>query len=86
MKSATTTKDGDMEERTRERRITRTRNEVVGCVQDVAGKKKFLVQFEDGHIRDMSASLLSCVFYKEEVVQEANQTISDLPKNKKVIF
>ena len=41
--SAMTAKVRDMKEKTREGRITRMRKEVVGCVQAVVGKKKFLV-------------------------------------------
>ena len=33
-------KDRDMEENTREGRITRVRKELVGCVQDGVGNKK----------------------------------------------
>ena len=35
-----------MEENTREGRIRRMRKELVGCVQDVVGKKKLVVQFK----------------------------------------
>ena len=37
-------KDGEIEENAREVRIRRTRKEVVGCVQAMVGKKKFLIQ------------------------------------------
>ena len=40
-------KVGELENITREERTRRMMNEVVGCVQAVVGKKKFLVQFED---------------------------------------
>ena len=39
----------DMEETTGEGRNRWIMKEVVGCVQDVYGKNKFLVRFEDGH-------------------------------------
>ena len=35
----------EMEENTREGKIMRTKKEVVGCVQDMLGKKKFVVKF-----------------------------------------
>ena len=38
---------GELENITREGGSGRMRKEVVGCVQSVVGKKKFLVQFED---------------------------------------
>ena len=41
-------KVGDKEGNKRDRRIRRTRKEVMGCVQDFVGMKKLLVQFEDG--------------------------------------
>ena len=41
-------KVGDLEKITRKGRIRRMRKEVVGCVQCVVGKNKFLVLFEDG--------------------------------------
>ena len=39
-------KVGELENITREGRITRKRKEVLGCVQSVVGKKNFLVLFE----------------------------------------
>ena len=56
---------------------------MVGCVQDVVGKKKFLFKFVDGKMKDMSSTFLVCVCYKEDIGQEANETISDPPKNMK---
>ena len=41
-------KVGNTEEKTREGRSRRMRKEMVVCLQAVVGKKKFLVQFEDG--------------------------------------
>ena len=52
---------GEIHENTREGRSTRTRKDVVGCFQDVLGKKRLLVQFEDGKKKHMSSCLL--VFY-----------------------
>ena len=40
-------KVGEMEEKTREARVRRMNKEVVGYVQDMARKKKFLVKFID---------------------------------------
>ena len=47
-----------MEENTPEGRIRRMRKEVVGCVHDMVGKKKLLVQFEYGQKKEISSSLL----------------------------
>ena len=52
----------------------------MGCVQNVAGKKNFLVQFKDGKRRDMSSCSLFYICPEEEVGQEANETNYDLPK------
>ena len=67
MGSDVTVKVRDMEEKNREGSIRRTRKEVVGCVQDVVGKKKFLFKFVDGNMRDISSTFLAYVCYKEEV-------------------
>ena len=45
MGSVVKAKVGDLEKIKREERIRRMRKEVVGRVQSVLGKKKFLVQF-----------------------------------------
>ena len=42
-------KVGELEKIAREGSIMIMRREVVGYVQAVVGKKKFLLQFEDGH-------------------------------------
>ena len=51
-------KVGHMEEKTSEGRSRRMSKQVVDFVQDVVGKKKLIAQFEDGHNKYMSASLL----------------------------
>ena len=51
-------KVGELENITREERIRRMRKGVVGCVQAVAGKKKSLVQFEDGQKKGIGSSSL----------------------------
>ena len=42
-----TSKFGDMEKKTSKERIRIIRKEVVGCVQNVVGGNKFLVNFKD---------------------------------------
>ena len=54
-----------MEDKTREGRIKRMSKEVLGYLQTVAGKMKFLVQFEDGQKGDTSYVSLSYVCSKE---------------------
>ena len=55
-------------------------SQVVGCVQALVGKKKFIVQSKDRQRREMRDSSLSNLCEKEEVGQEVDETISDLPK------
>ena len=57
----------ELENITRELRIRRTSKEVMRCVQAVVGKKKFLVQFEDGQKKEIRFSLLVFLSLKEEV-------------------
>ena len=58
----------------------RIREEVVGCDRDFLGKNNFLVQFEYGQKKQMSASLLYYLCEKEEVGQEADDNTSHLPE------
>ena len=58
---------GELEKITREGRSRRMRKEVVGCVQAVAGKNSFLVQFKDGQKKEISYSLLVFLGSKEEI-------------------
>ena len=53
---------------------------MVGCVQAVVGKKKFVVKFEYGQKKYMSSSSMSYVCEKEEVSEEVDKTIYDIPK------
>ena len=71
-------KVGDIEEDTREGIIMRMRKEMVGCVQDLVGKKKLLVQLKYGNKKDMSSSLLQFLCSKEEV--DMDEPKSNLPK------
>ena len=74
----------EIEENTREGRSRRMRKEVVGCVQDVVGKKRFLVQFGDGQKKEMSYILLAFLSSKEEVDMDEPQ--SNSPGKNKVDF
>ena len=52
-------KVGELEKITREGRSRRMRKKVVRCVQDLAGKKNFLVQFEYWQKKEISSSSLA---------------------------
>ena len=71
-------KVGDIEDNTREGIIMRTRKEMVGCVQDLVGKNRLLVQLKYGNKKDMSSSLLQFLCSKEEV--DMDEPKSNLPK------
>ena len=51
---------------------------MVDFVQDVVGKKKLIAQFEDGHNKYMSASLLWYICSKNYVDQDVDDITSDL--------
>ena len=51
---------------------------MVGCVQAVVGKKRFLVQFEDGQKKEMSYCSLVFLCSKEEV--EMDEPLSNSPE------
>ena len=51
-------KVGELKNITREERSRRMRKEVVGYVQNVVGKKKFIVQFKDCQKKEIISSLL----------------------------
>ena len=69
---------GELETFTRGGRSRRTRKEVVGCVHSVVGKKKFLIQFEDGKKKEISSSSFVFLSSKEEV--EMDEPISHFPE------
>ena len=75
-------KVGDMEEKKRQEITTMMRKEVVVCVQDVVGKKKFLVQFKVRQNKDISYFSLTYVCSKQYVCLDMDDPISDLPQKK----
>ena len=75
---------GELENITREGRSRRMRKEVVECVQSVVGKKKFLIQFEDGQKKEISSSSLVFLSSKEEV--DMDEPISHLPEKNKANY
>ena len=58
-------KVGELEKITRKGRSRRMRKEVVGCVQSVVDKNKFLVPFEDGQKKEIVSCLLVYLNGKE---------------------
>ena len=50
------------------------------CVQDVAGKKKFLVKFEDDQNKYMSCVFILYVCLKEEVCLDTDEPPSNYHK------
>ena len=58
---------------------------MVGYVKSMVGKKKFLVQFEDGQNKEISSSPLVFLISKEEV--EMDEAISHSPvKEQRELF
>ena len=68
-------KVGELEKITREGRSRRMSKEVVGCVQRVVGKNKFLFVFEDGQKKEIGYCFLVYLSEKEEVEMEESVTL-----------
>ena len=71
-------KIGALEKIAGKERSRRMRKEVVGYVQSVVGKKNLLVQFNDGHKKEIGSSLLMFLSSKEEF--EMDEAISHSTK------
>ena len=69
-------KVGESEKITNEERSRRMRKEVVGCVQSVVGKNKFLVLFKYGQKKEIGSCSLVYLNEKEEVDMEESITLS----------
>ena len=74
--SVVKSKVGELEKITRKVRSRRIRKEMVGCVQSVVGKNKFLFLFEDGKKKKIGSNLLVYLIEKEEVDMEESITLS----------
>ena len=59
---------------------------MVVYVLDLISKKKFIVQFEYRHRRNMIYIFLVYICSKEKVGQDVNKTISNLPKRRRWIL
>ena len=75
MGSVVKAKVGESEKITRKGRSRRMRKEVVGFVQSVVGKNKFLFLFEDGQKKEIGSCLLVYLNEKEEVEMEESITL-----------
>ena len=73
---------GESEDITREGRIRMMRNEVIVCVHDLVGKKRFLVKFEDGQKKVISYSFLVFLIRKRRLIWMIHYVI--LPRKNKV--
>ena len=82
MGSILKSKVGDIEHNTMEGRIRRVRIEVVGCVQDLVGKKIFLVQIENVKKKDMIS--ISLVFLSSKGVFNMDEILSNYPEKEQV--
>ena len=71
-------KVGELEDNTREERISRIRKDVVEFFQAVVGKKKISVQLKYLKKEDISSCLIVCLFSKYEV--DMDDPISNLPE------
>ena len=69
-----------MEDNTREGRIRRVRKDLMGCVQDVMGKKKLVVQFKKNQKKEMISCSIVYVCSKEEIYLGMDDPISNLPE------
>ena len=76
-------KVGELANITREGRSRRMSKEVMGCVQSVVGKKKFLVQLDDGQKKEIASCSLVYLNEKEEVDMEESITL--FPKIEEVV-
>ena len=81
MGSVVKAKDGNIEDNTRERIITRTRKDMFGCVQAVAGKRRFIVKFKKGQNKKMSYCSLVFLCSNEEV--DMDEPLSNCSKKER---
>ena len=65
--SAVNAKVGELDKIMREGMAKRTRNDVVGCVKSLVGKKKLLLYLYEGKKKDISSFFLVFFISKEEV-------------------
>ena len=61
---------GELEEDIREEFLRRFRKEMTGVVQEVVGKRRYLVMFQDGGEKEMLSSSLTIMAVTSEVEEE----------------
>ena len=73
----------ELEEEVRVDSARRMRKELTGVVQDILGKRRFLVRFHDGCEKNMSSNQLTFVAAHEILVEEALlvSTIPEIPED-----
>ena len=80
--SVMTDKLGYIEDKTMEGRSRSMKKEVVMCVQDMVGKKKIEIKFEDGQSKNTGSGLLLLILSKEEVGNGEEDSTSTPPSPK----
>ena len=60
----------ELEEEIREGFSRRLRKEMTGVVQEVVGKRRYLVRFQDGIEKDMLSNQLTMVVARSELVED----------------
>ena len=63
-------KVGEMEEDIREEFLRRLKKEMTGVVQEVVGKMRYLVRFQDGLEKEMALNQITIVVVRSEVEEE----------------
>ena len=76
-------KIGELEEEVRVGSSRRMRKELTGVVQDISGKRRFLVRFHDECKKNLSSNQLTIVAAHEILVEEAPlvSTIPEIPED-----
>ena len=63
-------KVGEMEEDIREEFLRRLKKEMTGVVQEVVGKMRYLVRFQDGLEKEMALNQITIVVVRSEVEED----------------
>ena len=76
-------KIGELEEEVRVGSSRRMRKELIGVVQAISGKRKFLVRCHDGCEKNLSSNQLTVVTAYDILVEEAPEvsTIPEIPED-----
>ena len=69
---------GELEEDIREGLFCRLRKEMTGVVQEVVGKRRYLIRFQDGLEKDMSSNHITIMVVRSEVEEEIKVRAVDI--------